>query len=130
MTPLMMKAISLFTLCLILGSSPHLYAECSQDPIRVYACNWTEREIDYYIVQQYHDSSAWCYIHHSVLPPQAAMGKPENYRGTVVPNCDELYLQCGQYRIQWRYVGDTDWKDREVKICHKMPQPIELDFEE
>jgi len=94
--------------------------------IRVYACNWTEREMAV-VIAPFDINQKW---HTFILPKQSCIGKPEKYTGTVVPNCREMYLLPGLYKIYFRYDGEENYKVRTIKLCHKMPQPVELDFEE
>ena len=106
-------------------------SQCGDEPIRVYACNWTERELDVMVLPDPDN-------HRSVVPrghfftlrESSTMNKPSNYTSSLVPNCFEMYLVCGHYDVYFRYVDDQEFKTKKLKVCARMPQPIELDFEE
>ena len=98
--------------------------ECKDnDPIRVYACNWTDQEI------LVHVSKDGKLQHYFVLPKSSTIGNPDLYRGTLAPNCFEMWLSKGQYNAKYKYKDSDEWKFTPFKVCPKMPQPIELDFE-
>ena len=114
-----------FALCVLGYVLTH--AECKSDPVKGYACNWTQEQMDVMIVPHDGNKSKRAYVF--TLEPESSMGKPYCYNTTHPPNVYKLELPCGMYDVKWKYAKDTVWKSREVKICHKMRQPFELDFE-
>lgn len=97
-----------------------------------YVCNWLDYPVEVTILAS--DSIDWKGKKPSTivfgLPAKDAIGKPDQYKGTVVPNCKELKLPCGPYHV---FVVDPKTRkllvSGELPICKEMRIPWEVDIE-